>query len=58
MEINRHLDDQIDTLDATLFTGDCMIEECNRVHLREMMERWERQLQYWEELAEEIKADV
>ena len=42
MEIDRHLDDQTDTLDATLFSGDCMLEECNRVHLREMMERWQR----------------
>lgn len=47
--INRFLDEQTDTLDATVFSGDCLLEKENREHLKEMIASWSRQIKEYEE---------
>lgn len=43
----------IDEIDAAVFNGDKFMDLDNIAAFRLMLERWERQLKKWEELAKE-----
>lgn len=43
----------IDEIDAAVFNGDEFMDLDNIAAFRLMLERWERQLKKWEELAKE-----
>ena len=42
--IDKWLDEHTDTLDADVFTGDCLHEKINRDHLKHFLDRWNREL--------------
>ena len=46
--IDKWLDEQTNTLDATVFTGDCLHESENREYLKKMCERWLREIKVQE----------
>ena len=48
------VEDVIDSLDASLFTGDLFLNSENREDLRNWMARWERQLKEYDEIDSEI----
>ena len=47
--IDKWLDQHTNSLDADVFTGDCLDESENRDFLKKMCERWLREIKRWEE---------
>jgi hypothetical protein len=50
----NHFAHAVDALDAAVFSGDGLLDPENRVLFKRMMERWQRQLVVWEEIAAEV----
>jgi len=58
-DLPSYLDDAIEMVDASIFTGDDFIAKPDRIqYLRRMMERWERGLAEAESAVEDADADA
>lgn len=53
----NHFERAVDNLDACVFSGDELIDAANRELFKRSMERWQRKLVEWEEIAAELAAD-
>lgn len=53
----NHFAKAVDNLDAAVFSGDGLFDAENRDLFRQSIERWQRKLIEWEEIAAEIDAD-
>lgn len=49
----NHFEKALNNLDACVFNGDVLFDAPTRVLFRSMLERWQRQLVVWEEIAAE-----
>ena len=50
----NHFAKAVDNLDAAVFSGDGLFDAKNRDLFRQSMERWQRKLIEWEEIAAEV----
>lgn len=50
----NHFVKTVDNLDAAVFSGDGLLNADNRDLFRRSLERWQRQLARWEEIAAEV----
>lgn len=46
--VNRHIDPVLDSLDASVFSGDAFLDAGNRTVFRAYMERWEKALKQFD----------
>jgi hypothetical protein len=53
-DIDKHLTKAVEEIDAMMFSGDCFTELTNRSHLRDMILRWEREMQRFDEMDDEL----
>jgi len=51
--MDNYLYEACESIDAVIFSGDCMYDESNRQELREYMSRWERGIKQFESLESE-----
>ena len=49
----NHFEKAVDVLDAEVFSGDSLFDAKNRELFKRMLERWQRSLVTWEEMAKE-----
>lgn len=49
----NHFEKALDNLDACIFNGDALFDAPMRALFRDMLERWQRELVIWEEIAAE-----
>lgn len=52
-----YLDKATNSIDAAMFSGDPFLDPKARLALRNLMARWERGLQRWEDVAAELAAE-
>ena len=50
----NHFIKAVDAVDAAVFTGDGLLDAKNRADFKHYMERWQRKLIEWEEIAAEL----
>jgi hypothetical protein len=55
--IHGFIADECDTLDASVFTGDQLLEKSNREGLKMYLDRWQKKIKEWEEMAKELGYD-
>lgn len=46
---DKHVDDLIDSLDASVFTGDFLFDKSDREEFKMMLERWSKEVKSYEE---------
>lgn len=54
----NHFAEAIDVLDAEVFNGDGLMEDENRDLFKRSMERWQRKLVEWEEIAASFASET
>jgi hypothetical protein len=54
-EMRDYIEEDCDSIDASVFNGDDFMKEESRKRLRWYMERWERKLKEWEEISKEFE---
>lgn len=53
----NHFAKAVDNLDAAVFSGDGLMDSENRNLFRQSMERWQRKLVEWGEIAADLNED-
>ena len=54
----NHFAEAVDALDAAVFSGDGLLDAENRELFKRSMERWQRKLVEWGEIAAEVQGQV
>lgn len=54
MNVHPSVEEAIDQIDAAIFTGDAFLDKPNRDEMREMVARWQRQLDSLAEIFDEF----
>jgi hypothetical protein len=54
----NHFAEAVDALDAAVFSGDGLLDAENRELFKRSMERWQRKLVEWGEIAAEVEGQV
>jgi ADP-dependent phosphofructokinase/glucokinase len=52
-----YLERSYEEIDAAMFSGDAFIEQEERDTLRKCIDRWERKMKEWEEIAAEVEEE-
>ena len=55
--MRKYLEDQLDAIDASVFSGDAFLDADNRKEFRRLMERWEKELKSFDKMAAEIQLE-
>lgn len=45
-----HFENELDHVDASVFSGDALADKDTRAHFRRMLKRWEKEVDMWEEV--------
>lgn len=53
----NHFAKAVDNLDAAVFSGDGLLDPENRDLFKQSIERWQRKMVEWEEIAADIARD-
>lgn len=54
----NHFTKAVDNLDSAVFNSDGLFDAENRDLFRQSMERWQRKLIEWEEIAAEVEVEL
>ena len=55
--MRKYLEDQLDAIDASVFSGDAFLDAENRKEFRRLMDRWEKELKLFDKMDAEIQLE-